>query len=144
MKKILSVCLLSFLVFNISCSDDDKSGSFVGIWIGDNITIFDCDRDTDNSTESLICTEVSCYRLILNRDNTFSFQEDLATRTGTWSTSGGLTLTIEEDGEEVSERYDVALTSSTLGISQTNETIGCITTISFDREIAAEEDMTGQ
>ena len=144
MKKFLSLCLISIIVFSTGCSEDDGSGSFVGVWIGDNIAVFDCDRDADNSTRSVRCDEVSCYRLTLNGDNTFSFQEDLATRTGTWSTSGGLTLTVEEDGEAVSETYTVALTSSTLAISQTNETIGCTTTINFSREVQTAEEDQGQ
>lgn len=133
MKKNILVLSVSIIISFSSCSDDDGSGSFVGVWIGNNITTANCSDDEDNDSETLRCDD-TCYRLELNSDDTFSFQEVLATRAGTWSTSGGLTLCVEEDGEQVCETYMVALTSTTLGISSTDEDTGCITTINFQRE----------
>ncbi len=139
MKKNLFLLVFSFFILFTSCDDDDQSGSFVGVWIGNNISVFDCNRDSDNSDRSIRCDDASCYRLELNANKTFSYQEGLPTRSGTWSPSGGLTLCVEEDGEQVCETYAVALTSSTLVISTTNETVGCTTAVSFVRETEADD-----
>ncbi|MEO1253381.1 MAG: hypothetical protein AAFY41_00665 [Bacteroidota bacterium] len=139
MKKNILVLSVSIIVAFSSCSDDDGSGSFVGVWIGNNITTTNCSDDEDNDSETLRCGD-TCYRLELNSDDTFSYQEVLATRSGTWSTSGGLTLCVEEEGEEICETYIVALTSTTLAITDSTSSSGCTTTINFQREL--ETDVT--
>ncbi|SNT29671.1 hypothetical protein SAMN05421640_3264 [Ekhidna lutea] len=132
MKKFLTVLATITIIFTPGCKDDDRSGSYVGVWVGTNVSVTEC--DTNNSSNNLTCDETRCFRLILSADGTYTYQEGLPIRTGTWNTDGGLTLCVEEDGELECETFDVTVNSTTLTLSTTNEASGCITTHSFERQ----------
>lgn len=140
MQKII-ILLLSVSMISISgCKDDDKSGSFVGVWIGTSVTVTDCSNPINNSTTNRSCDDTRCYRLELNADGTYSYQEGLPIRTGTWTVGESLTLCVEEDGEEVCETLATTVSSTTLTISTTNEANECVTTQIFSRQFAEETD----
>lgn len=134
MKKF-TVPFISILLFiSVACSEeDDGSGDFEGIWIGTVINETEC-TNGENAVETLTCDDVECYELTLNSDGTFSYQEGFPTRSGRWSTSGGLSLCVEEDDEEVCEVYEASVNSTTLILSITDERTGCITSITFAKQ----------
>ncbi|MEP0984221.1 hypothetical protein [Ekhidna sp.] len=140
MQKIILLLLSISLIGVSGCKDDDESGSFVGVWVGASVTVTDCNNPINNSTTTRSCDETRCYRLELNADGTYSFQEGLPVRTGTWTASGGLVLCVEEDGEEICETLETTVNSTTLTISSTNEANGCITTQIFSRQFGEEID----
>ena len=145
MKKFLLILSAISLIWISGCKDDDRSGSFVGVWIGTTVAVTDCMEPTDNSERSLSCDDSSCYRLDLNGDGTYTYQEGLAITPGTWSTAGGITLCSVEDGEEVCETYAAVVNSTTLTLSTTNEDTGCITSLIFTRtEEAMDDESDGQ
>lgn len=133
------------MVWSSGCSDDDSTEDYIGVWIGNSITVTDCNEANAaaNGFTDLRCSDASCYRLEIKSGNEYSYQQGLTTETGTWSTKGGLTLCIEEEGDQICETYDLALTSSTLTISTTNESTECVRSIIFLREVDVSEN-TGQ
>ncbi len=144
MKKILLLLLAISLIWTSGCKDDDKTGSFVGLWIGTKIEVTDCTDPTDVSQENLSCDDTECYRLELNGDNTYFYQEGLPSKTGNWSTAGGITLCVLEDGEEVCETFAATVNSTTLTLSETNEDSGCVTSYIFTRTEEMEEEPDDQ
>ena len=135
MQKFQKLLLLTCIAWlSVSCSEDDESTDFVGIWEGSSLQKTDCMNPVDNTTTRRSCDDTQCFRLILNGDNSFSFQEGLPIKSGRWDVSGdSLSLCIEEDGEEVCETFIVSLTSVTLSLGTLNEANGCLTNQIFDR-----------
>lgn len=135
MKKLFAVCLI-FLCL-ISCGDDDQGAALIGIWIGDFQDVTQCDDDLDGvRSTTLRCTSSTCYRLALNADGSFSYQQGTLVENGTYTGDfSKLTLCMDEEGETNCITYTVeGNTSATLDISTTNEATGCKTTIFFTKE----------
>lgn len=131
-QRLLTITCIACLTF--SCSDDDETANFIGVWESSSVTVTDCANPIDNNTSRRSCDDTRCFRLTLNADDTFSFQEGLPIKSGRWSVSGSnISLCIEEDGEEVCETYFVSLNSVTLTLGTLNETTECITNQVFDR-----------
>ncbi|WP_425391184.1 hypothetical protein [Ekhidna sp.] len=140
MKKFILLLSLVALIGTMSCKDDDESGSYVGVWESNKVTTRECDNPTDNDDQNRACDDTRCYRLELNADGTFAFQEGLPVRTGTWTVGGDLTLCVEEDGEQVCESYRATVNSTTLTLATTNENTGCIITQIFIRQFDTPDD----
>ncbi|WP_420318644.1 hypothetical protein [Ekhidna sp.] len=140
MKKNILLLTLVALIGVTGCKDDDESGSYVGIWEGDSVASTDCDNPTDNGSTNRSCSDTRCYLLELNADGTFRFQEGLPIRTGTWTVSGGFSLCVEEDGEQVCEMYTAIVNSTALRLASENETTGCTITQIFTRQMNTPDD----
>lgn len=141
MQKIPKLLLFISLIWASGCGDDDDSAAFIGVWEGSSVVVSDC--STNSGTTRRSCDDTRCYRLTLIADGTYTFQEGLPVRSGTWSESGGeITLCVEEDGEQVCETYFITLNSAVLTLGTVNEANGCITTQIFDRVIEVEDEET--
>lgn len=125
-----------FALFS-SCNDDDNSAeSYVGTWIATTEETTDCTDARDNSFQMLSCTDVDCFRLTLNGDGTYSFQEGLPTEVGTWSASGRtLSLCTENDGEQTCRFSTGIFQGAGLLFSISDEDTGCTTMYTMEREV---------
>ena len=136
MKKILVVCLIC--LFFVNCGEDDQGVALIGVWIGDfqDVTLCDSDPEAVRST-ALRCNDATCYRLTLEADGTYSYQQGTLVENGTYEGNfTRLTLCMDEEGETTCMTYAVeGNTSATLDISTTNEATGCKTTLFFNREL---------
>ena len=135
MKKLFVVTLL-FLVL-AGCGDDDQGAALIGVWIGDFRDVTLCDNDpTAAQTFSLRCNSTTCYRLELNADGTYSYQQGTLVENGTYTGNFTvLTLCMDEEGETVCMTYTVeGNTSATLDISMTDEATGCKSTFFFSKD----------
>ncbi|WP_462250220.1 hypothetical protein [Ekhidna sp.] len=137
MKKIVPF-LLILSIWMIGCSDDDNTGNFIGIWIATSETISNCQEEARNGTDPLTCTDVSCYKLELNSDNTYSFQRGLAIESGNWSGGSSLELCMDEEGEIICERFGVQFSGISLIFTTDSTTSGCISTFFFNPEVATD------
>lgn len=118
----------------MNCKEDDEGEVYEGVWIGSNVKVENCNTAEDEYNNDLTCDDNSCYRLSLNGDGTFSFQEVLDTKIGTWSVSGSsLSLCIDEEGEQECTTYSTTI-GARLTLSLTSESTGCTTTTTFGRE----------
>lgn len=122
----------------IGCSDDDSSGNFIGTWVASSVAVSNCQTDARNGTDPLTCDDVSCTRLELNSDNTYSFQRGLAVSNGTWSGGSTLELCQDEEGEIVCERFGVQFSGISLILTADSTSSGCISTYFFNPEIPAD------
>lgn len=117
----------------MNCKEDDEGDVYVGVWIG-TVAETDCPSDEDDFSNELACDENTCYRLTIVGDGSFTYQQGLATLTGTWSVSGSsLSLCTLEDGEQECVLYATTL-GAKLTLSLLTESTGCTTTTTFDRE----------
>lgn len=132
--KIKLIILLLIPILLINCKEEDDGLNYVGVWVGSTQKVTECMDEEDNGSNELTCDDNTCYRLTLNGDDTFTFQQGLPTLSGTWSvTETTLTLCTLEDGETECLFYDTVL-GSRLEMSISNENTGCITSITFERE----------
>lgn len=132
--KIKFLILLIAPILFTNCGKDDSAKTYEGTWIGTTEEIAGCKFEEDDLSSDLSCDDNSCYRLTLNGDGSFTYQEDLSTRDGTWTVSGDtLTLCSEDDGENVCVTYSASI-GATLTLSVVNGTSECTTTTTFGRE----------
>ena len=120
----------------MNCKEEDDAGNlYVGVWMGTILEASECDSEENDFRSDLACDDNSCNRLTLNSDGTFSFQEGLPTKSGTWNVTGTtLSLCIDEEGELECIDYTSTL-GSRLTLSLLSESTGCNTTITFEREV---------
>ncbi len=140
MKKIFVVSLL-FLVL-AGCDDDDQGAALIGVWIGDFRDVTLCDNDpTAAQTFSLRCNASTCYRLTLNGDGSYTYQQGTLVENGTYTGDFTvLTLCMDEEGETECTTYTVeGNTSATLDISMTDATTGCKTTFFFSKDTSSDD-----
>lgn len=136
MKKILVLFLsLSFLA---SCSEDNEGEALIGVWIGQFQEVGGCSNNPDEiRTTNLRCTDATCYRLELNSDGTYSYQQGTVRENGTYTGNfSALTLCMDEEGELQCTTFAIEEnTSATLFISTTLEATGCKTSVFFEKLI---------
>jgi len=135
MKKIINYLGLVIVLLS-SCGDDDEAeASFIGTWIGTTRAVTECTDVFANSTQSLNCTDVNCYALVLSADGTFTFQQGTVNTSGTWSVGTVLSLCQDDEGEIICDEYRVEdNTATTLVLSTTNEGTNCKTSFSYERQ----------
>lgn len=138
MKKIF-LFLFASSVLASGCQDDDTSEALIGTWIGVSNTVSACTDEGSNSFMELDCTNISCFKLELNADGTYSYQKGAPVERGDWSKGSGLSLCREDDGEIICDLFAIdENTSATLVLSTTDEVTACKTAISFERELPAD------
>jgi len=121
----------------VGCSEDNEGRALIGSWKGKFREISDCFNNPDDlDSKNLRCNDATCFRLILNTDGNYSFQQGTLVENGTYTGNfDALTLCMDEEGELSCITYEVEEnTSATLFISTTNEASGCRTAIFFDKE----------
>ena len=139
MKK-LTVLLLSVSFF-VGCSEDDEGKALIGVWEGQFQEVSNCINNPDEiRTTNLRCNDITCFRLELNADGTYVYQQGTPVENGTYTGNfSALTLCMDEEGELQCTTFTVEEnTSSTLFISTTNEASGCKTAIFFQRPFVEE------
>jgi len=141
MKKLLILFFASSLF--VGCSEDNEGRALIGVWEAYLQEVSNCSNDPDAiRNTNLRCSDATCFRLVLNTDGTYSFQQGTLVENGTYTGDfNALTLCMDEEGELVCTTYAVEEnTSATLFISTTNEASGCKTTLFFDKEIVIEDE----
>lgn len=141
MKKIILLLSVGVLVGVIGCGDDDESGSFVGTWIGQTRTISCKDPSRSVPTTSLKCDD-SCYRLILEGNGDFTYQQGFSTQSGFWELGDKLKLCSDEEGETMCDRYSAQLAQGSLTLVTDSTSAGCVTTLLFFKEEPADTTST--
>lgn len=135
MKQILLAAAFFALLLFISCNEKDGNSSYTGIWVANELEISNCQDDARNGSELLNCDEASCFRLALNGDGSYTFQQGFLQTRGNWSRDGrDLFLCLEDEGEVSCSKYLAVLTNESLVVSTDSTTAGCITTYNFNRE----------
>lgn len=133
MKKIIPLLLISCVWF-IGCGDDDSSGNFIGVWVANSIVVTNCQDDNRNGANGVACDDVSCYRLELNEDNTYSFQRGLGIEEGTWDVDDFLVLCVEQEGEIDCENFSVQFSGISMILTADSTSSGCTSSYFFDPE----------
>ncbi|MEP1033301.1 hypothetical protein [Ekhidna sp.] len=137
MKKIIPFLLISCIWF-IGCGDDDSSGNLIGTWVATSILVSDCQDGNRNGANDVSCDEVSCYRLALNGDDTYSFQRGLGTDNGTWDVGDFLRLCMTEEGETSCEQFAVQFSGISMILIADSTSAGCVSTYFFNPETQAD------
>ena len=133
--KLLILLIAPLLLMN--CKEDEVN-AHVGTWIGTTMVATGCTLDEDNFSDELACDENSCYRLTVNEDGTFSYQEGLRTNSGTWSNSKNvLSLCTLDDGEEECIEYNTNIFTK-LSLSLLDEETGCTVATTFIKDVPSE------
>ncbi len=122
----------------IGCSDDDSLGNFVGTWVASSVTVSNCQDEARNGTDQVSCDDVTCTRLELNSDKTYSFQRGLSIERGTWDGGSSLELCKDEEGEIICERFGVQFSGISLILTTDSTSSGCISSFIFNPEIPAD------
>lgn len=135
MKTKIAATLIT-LGFLAGCgNDDDTSASFFGTWIATNIEIRNCDDPENDDFRSVQCSDVDCYRLDLETDGTYAFQQGLVTQRGDWSaTDAVITFVTDNEGETVRTNASGRISSGTLRLTFTSDTDNCETSYIMDRQ----------
>ena len=131
--KIAAILLI---VFFAGCgNDDDTSATFFGTWIATNIEIRNCDDPNNDDFRSVQCSDVDCYRIELNTDGSFAFQQGLVTQRGDWTASDAIiTFSTENEGEIIQTNAVGVISSQTLRLTFTSETDNCETSYIMERQ----------
>lgn len=137
MKKIIPLLLITCIWF-IGCSDDDSSGNFIGTWVATSVVVSNCQDDNRNGADELACDDVTCYRLELNADETYSYQRGLGVETGTWDSGDVLRLCMDQEGEITCESFGVQFSGISMILTADSTTSGCISSFFFDPEVPAD------
>ncbi|WP_436516011.1 hypothetical protein [Ekhidna sp. To15] len=134
MKKIIPF-LLIICVWLIGCNDDDSSGNFVGVWVAKSVAVTNCQDDNRNGTNGISCDDISCYRLELNEDGSYTYQRGLGTEEGTWDVNDFLTLCVDEENELVCENFSVQFSGISMILTADSTSSGCTSSFFFDPEV---------
>lgn len=133
--KVLLATLVFLAIGLVACNnDDDTTGDYTGTWIAIRIEIADCDDFTMNNTTPEQCNDQTCNRITFGADGNYTFEIELFTETGTW-TSSGTTVTFcqIEDGEQICEDATGVITGGVLRLGF-QEDAGCVRTYIMERE----------
>ncbi|MEO9485546.1 MAG: hypothetical protein ABJG47_18950 [Ekhidna sp.] len=131
MRKITPFLLISCICF-FGCGDDDNSASFVGTWVADNITVSDCSEPARNRSDALDCDDVSCFKLVLNGDKTYTFQRGLPVESGNWDAGDFLNLCMDSEGEIICERFAAQFSGISMILTADSTSSGCVTSYIFN------------
>ncbi len=137
MKKIIPFLLILCIWF-IGCGDDDASGNFIGVWVASSVVTTNCQDVTRNGSDGLPCDDVSCYRLELNADDTYSFQRGLGIENGNWDVGDFLVLCVTEENETVCENFSVQFSGISMILTADSTSSGCISSFIFEPEIQSD------
>ncbi|WP_424961230.1 hypothetical protein [Ekhidna sp.] len=141
MKKIILLLSVVALIWVMGCKDDDESDSFVGTWVAQTLTVSGCDDPNRNGTSNLQCSD-ACYRLTLQGNGDFSYQQGFTVQSGFWVLDGKLKLCSDEEGETVCDEYMADLAQSSLILTTDSTSAGCVSTYVFLREEPADTTST--
>lgn len=133
MKKFVPFLIISCF-WLIGCGDDDSSGNFIETWVASSITVSDCSDPARNGTNAVSCDDVTCYRLELNGDDSYTFQRGLSIENGTWGVGDFLQLCMTEEGETSCENFAVQFTGISMVLTSDSTSSGCVTNYFFSPE----------
>ena len=137
MRKIIPLLLITCIWF-IGCSDDDSGGNLIGTWVGTSIVVTDCQDNNRNGVDPLSCDDVSCYRLELAANDSFTYQRGLAIESGTWEVNDFLFLCTDQEGERSCERFEVQFSGISMILVADSTSSGCVSSYIFDPEVPAD------
>ncbi|WP_420575193.1 hypothetical protein [Ekhidna sp.] len=137
MKKFILILSIVAICWATGCKDDDDSGSFVGTWIGQTKTVSCKDPSKSIPTAGLRCDD-SCYRLTLEGNGDFTYQQGFSEQSGFWELDGRLKLCQDEEGETICEEYDAQVAQGALTLVTDSTSAGCVSTFLFFKEEPAD------
>jgi len=134
MKKIMLILCAYTGIMTVGCSDEDSSGDLVGVWVAEQIVVTGCRDEARNGTEELECN-ISCYRLNLQSNGDYTFQQGFTTELGFWRSGDRLELCMDEEGEVLCESFNIDFAQNTFIMSTDSSSSGCVTSYVFAPEV---------